>query len=364
SVFIPKPGEPNHYYLFTMEEVEFNSGGPVASQPSGRGLSWFELDATSNGGLGAVVNQQQMLYISSYEGLCAIRNTNGEDYWILITDATSGKLRIYSVTNAGLQFENDYFGNFKNMIKASPNGEWIAVSSANDSTAILPFNTTTGIPGIPVFIHGSGYFEFSSASNYFYFGKENGSTVDIGQYNLSSTNIAGSYSTIPFTSGSFNFMGQMQLAPDHKIYFISNNFVQTYLNAITCASSSTPSIQPNLVTYGSSSAVFFGLPNFDNRIFYSTDTICSNVGLNHIENTESFNILNNPVFSNINIQIKNSDALHSNIEIINLTGEIIESINIFNQPTVAIDVSKLNSGFYLIKIVNEKGSRVKRFIKQ
>ena len=44
SIIIPKPGVDNQYYLFTMEEVEFDIGGSVAGQPFGRGLSYFEID--------------------------------------------------------------------------------------------------------------------------------------------------------------------------------------------------------------------------------------------------------------------------------------------------------------------------------
>lgn len=38
SVIIPRPGQPNQYFLFTMEEFEFNVGGSVPDQPLGRGL--------------------------------------------------------------------------------------------------------------------------------------------------------------------------------------------------------------------------------------------------------------------------------------------------------------------------------------
>ncbi len=44
AVIVPKPGVPNHYLLFTMEEVEFDVGGSVPGQPLGRGLSYFEND--------------------------------------------------------------------------------------------------------------------------------------------------------------------------------------------------------------------------------------------------------------------------------------------------------------------------------
>ncbi|MCB0694267.1 MAG: hypothetical protein KDC19_08530, partial [Saprospiraceae bacterium] len=62
AVFVTKPGVSDHYYLFTMEEAEFYIGGDVPGQPAGRGLSYFELDATLNGGLGEVVDYQETIY--------------------------------------------------------------------------------------------------------------------------------------------------------------------------------------------------------------------------------------------------------------------------------------------------------------
>jgi hypothetical protein len=46
------------YYVFTMDEIEFNSGASDATnatQPLGRGLSYLKVDMTLNGGLGDVI---------------------------------------------------------------------------------------------------------------------------------------------------------------------------------------------------------------------------------------------------------------------------------------------------------------------
>ena len=40
SVIVPAPGEPNVYYLFTMEEFEFDIDVAVPSEPNGRGLRY------------------------------------------------------------------------------------------------------------------------------------------------------------------------------------------------------------------------------------------------------------------------------------------------------------------------------------
>ena len=58
SVIFEAPGEELMYYVFTMDEIEFNSGASDATnatQPLGRGLSYLKVDMTLNGGLGDVI---------------------------------------------------------------------------------------------------------------------------------------------------------------------------------------------------------------------------------------------------------------------------------------------------------------------
>ncbi|HAD11482.1 MAG TPA: hypothetical protein DCF33_03490, partial [Saprospirales bacterium] len=98
AVIVPKPGVPNHYLLFTMEEVEFDVGGSVPGQPLGRGLSYFEIDMLLNAGLGGVVSYSGQILVPSYEGLCAIRHTNGTDYWILVHNDVLG-LAVFPVNS-------------------------------------------------------------------------------------------------------------------------------------------------------------------------------------------------------------------------------------------------------------------------
>ena len=53
----------------------------------------------------------------------------------------------------------------------------------------------------------------------------------------------------------------------------------------------------------------------------------------------------------------------ANIEIINIQGQIIETLNTINTNTT-IDVAKLSGGFYIIKVKTDKGTTVKKFIKE
>ena len=71
------------------------------------------------------------------------------------------------------------------------------------------------------------------------------------------------------------------------------------------------------------------------------------------------NVFPNP--SNDKIEIT---GLHNGtIEIFNIQGQIIKTLNITNTNTT-IDISELSSGAYAIKIVTDDGTIVKKFIKQ
>ena len=125
SVIVPAPGEPDLYYLFTMEELEhYIDATPavLAAEPNGRGFRYFKIDMTLNGGLGDVVEADVPLYDYSFEGLCAIRHANETDYWILINQDTTG-IGVYSVTQNGVQLAGVYptpISNSGSIIKSSP----------------------------------------------------------------------------------------------------------------------------------------------------------------------------------------------------------------------------------------------------
>ncbi|MFM7401124.1 MAG: hypothetical protein ACKO4W_09500, partial [Bacteroidota bacterium] len=139
AVIIPRPGTPDRYYLFTMEEVEYNVGGEVPGQPLGRGLSFFEVDMTQNGGLGGVVDYNEMILVPSYEGLCAVRHQNGTDYWIIAHSDNTG-MSVFPVTAAGVGTPTLYNIISGGIIKGSPDGKWLC-----SSDRILPFDNQTGV---------------------------------------------------------------------------------------------------------------------------------------------------------------------------------------------------------------------------
>ncbi len=78
-------------------------------------------------------------------------------------------------------------------------------------------------------------------------------------------------------------------------------------------------------------------------------------------NEEVFSVYPNPV-SDI-LQITNSSSLQTEIELYNLHGHKIKSIELAEAITQQINVSKLASGIYILRFINEEQTIVRRIIK-
>jgi hypothetical protein len=82
-------------------------------------------------------------------------------------------------------------------------------------------------------------------------------------------------------------------------------------------------------------------------------------GINQIEKISLIEIYPNPANNNLNIKISEK----SNIEILNIEGQIIKSICAIDKATT-IDLSDLASGMYFVKAKMENGIEVKKFVKE
>jgi gliding motility-associated-like protein len=287
SVIIPAPGEPNVYYLFTIDEIEhYVDATPeiLALQPNGRGFRYFKVDMTLNNGLGDVVEADIPVHDYSFEGLCAIRHANESDYWILINQDTTG-IGVYSVTSEGVAlssvFETDT--PLTGTIKASPisgNSEplfYAAYSKVVTSGGLLfDFDLSTGVLSDPEQLPavGSEAVEFSHNSQYLYAtssGLGTG-TQQLVRYNLASAieqgvSVASTQEVIADDITAF----YMQMAPDMKIYYTwLNSSFQTSIGVINCANSDSPTVTSEAFSYsGGEGELFFSLPNFPSWIFYN-----------------------------------------------------------------------------------------------
>ena len=288
SVIIPAPGEPNIYYLFTIDEIEhYVDATPVilASEPNGRGFRYFKIDMSLNSGLGDVIEEDVPVYDYSFEGLCAIRHPNGIDYWILINQDTSG-IGVYQVTSNGIQLTGVYSGPTSNggvsIIKASPNSGDInapCCSKVMSSFGLFDFDLITGVMTFESDLGGNSIQSFEFSHNGFYLYAAMIDTVSLTpsliQYNLLEASQTGQDITTTMQIIQQNFEGlYMQLAPDGKIYYIEYSFFDqsTKLGTINCPNTENPTITPAIFSYpydAVSNFGFFSLPNFPSWIFYN-----------------------------------------------------------------------------------------------
>ncbi|MFT7120449.1 MAG: gliding motility-associated-like protein [Neolewinella sp.] len=148
SIAMPAPGNNQElYYLFTMEEEEFDVGGAVAGQPLGRGLSYFVIDMSLNGGLGGVTSSQQGIYAPAYEGLDATPMADGAGYWVICHNNETGlgaKAAVFALTDTGLGTPSETLMTLGvgGRIKFSPNGQYVYVRGT-----AYDFDTAAGTIG-------------------------------------------------------------------------------------------------------------------------------------------------------------------------------------------------------------------------
>jgi flagellar biosynthesis/type III secretory pathway chaperone len=80
-------------------------------------------------------------------------------------------------------------------------------------------------------------------------------------------------------------------------------------------------------------------------------------GLNHTSD-DSFSMFPNPA-NNLVTVVCNEDV---NIQIADVTGKVIQTIQSSNQKVNMIDTSNLSNGIYMISLINENGRSSRRLI--
>ena len=110
--------------------------------------------------------------------------------------------------------------------------------------------------------------------------------------------------------------------------------------------------------------------NFDSTILTNVDStgyypdiflakLCSSTGITEINSENTINIFPNPAIDNLTIETPQK----SEIEILNIEGQIIKSISVNNNHT-SIDISSFARGMYFVKVKTENGVEVKKFVKE
>lgn len=240
ALIIPAPRSERYFYIFT---IATDDGIPL--------LSYSIVDMGGQGGQGAVIIKNILLAEAGMvtEKITAIRHSNRRDIWILVHGRESNTFYAFLLTQNGIKspvtsnIGTVHTGEISAIgaMKATPNGDKIAVAIFDQGIEVFDFDKTTGQLSAPLNLFRSdlqGYYgvEFSSDGSKLYCSAN--TRASVYQFNME----AGSpdairNSAVEIWSQSNNDQGgALQLASDGKIYRARNNKRQldviTYPNAL------------------------------------------------------------------------------------------------------------------------------------
>lgn len=277
SVIVSRPQVANQYYVFSLECQENATGR----------LFYSMVDMTLNGGLGDVMPSQKQIQLDSNlaEKIIAIPGQQC-NAWAIVKDKSANIYKSYNITPSGIEavpvlsnFGPLINGSTLGVIKASPDYQKIGAASGL-AVQLFDFDNITGelsnamtIDTILNYIDTLAFFyglSFSPDGSKLY--------TTYTQYpNLSSNVISRIYQydvSLPTLSGiiaSKNtpyqtvygqlMLGDLQIAPDGKIYFVQD--ISSWVNTIDAPNlyGAACTISPNSFPIGSNRKSRLGLPN-------------------------------------------------------------------------------------------------------
>ena len=311
GIIVPKPNDPNTYYIFTVDEPHHDNAatyparntGFTESQDDGYNngfnYSTVNLQLTgSNGSIGNITNRNKHLitYDTNPNGdeikykcsekITAVKDASG-GYWVIthfinrfyafrVTSTGVSQTPVVSIVDPYITLSG-YRRNAIGYLKASPNGQKLAIAhsqngtqtgeTTNDGSVYLyDFDKNTGIVSNPVALINSvnAYgIEFSAETKKLYASIRESNVNSIAQFDLESANIPGSILNISNTTAT----GALQLGPDKKIYFTNSATIHLSVINNPEETGSLAGFVMNAITLSSGLATL-GLPPFITSVFY------------------------------------------------------------------------------------------------
>ena len=289
GVIVPKPQDPDKYYIFTVDEPHHDNaavypnqfsgtysdqgGGSVPTDDDGfnNGFNYSLVDMTLNGGLGDIdpieknrplvtydPNDSDEIKYKCAEKITAVKADDCSSLWV-ITHFTDS-FYAFKVGVGGVNPDpvispvgpevpiSGYRRNAIGYLKASPNGNKLAVAHFGFATTpggdapggvyLFDFDNTTGIVSNSIELYGpqngrSPYgVEFSAENRKVYATVNQGAGSQILQWDLNATDIPSSLSIVHTSSTIAS--GALQLGIDKRIYRaqLGQNNVERFLGVI------------------------------------------------------------------------------------------------------------------------------------
>lgn len=306
SLVIPVIDDPQRYYLFTVTELV---------KPEG--FRYSVVNMTLDGGNGDIENKNTLIRAPVCEKLTAVRHCNGRDFWVIVHGWGNANFYSYLISSSGVSSTpvvsaagtsvpatNVEFS--MGCLKASPDGNKIAVAHHRMLAELFDFNNSTGVISNPkkIFAPSENYgtprgpygIEFSPNSKLVYVSGDyfNFSTIQETSYLLQYNALAidepslQASKNIIYTQQAYwaaeNF-GTLQTGPDGKIYMAEMN--QPFISVINYPNNVGAACQfvhaGMNTSYSGGGRSMYGLPSFFPSLFRPTFSFrgaCDGTSLN------------------------------------------------------------------------------------
>ena len=285
---VPHPGNSNQYYIFTTGDVEMNA-------PSR--LHYSIVDMSLNSGNGNIVTGQKnvVLLNNVVERVTGVLHDNCEHYWVITHNNNTSDFYAYLIDNSGLNTTTPTISTIGAAFSAFGDAGFLKVSHDGSMLVntmeysryveLYDFDNSTGAVSnlytIPMVIDAYGA-EFSLDLTRLYISTTD--NQDVYQFDLTSSDIAGSRVTIGNASNGFMPPyrgGALQMGPDGKIYMATLNTYSLDVIANPNGLGSACNFQNAGQTLGTRISKE-GLPTFLQSYLYQTDftfeDTCANSG--------------------------------------------------------------------------------------
>ncbi|NMH86481.1 T9SS type B sorting domain-containing protein [Flavivirga algicola] len=248
AIIVPKPKDPNIYYIFTVSTHFTGIEGSV-----NEGLNYSEVDMRLNNGLGDVTTKNvNLLRYSSEKVSAVLKDCKTEAIWVVtlgtnsrrggMTNGDYNTFHAFEVTDQGVDpngairsvfLKEDLILDPRGYLKISPDGSKIAVANVSNGLYLYNFDKETGIvtDEALVGIHSDNRapygIEFSPNSKFLYASTYNNATDNIDlpethsssliQFDVTFPSIVVSETQVLLDERQL-YRGALQLGPDGRIY--------------------------------------------------------------------------------------------------------------------------------------------------
>ena len=384
-LFIPMPNDSQKIYFF-------HTGFSLLTQTYT--LHYSLIDLGFNAGHGKVTSKNIVIADSTTEHLLALRHGNGRDWWLITKKINANVFIKYLVSSSGIsgpfyQTIGSISYRAEGECSVSKVGDKVGFISSFGNMDVFNFNRCTGdfsnwieLGNSPYNVpQADGWFyygcEFSPNANRFYVSRQKQSFpyhTTILQYTLNFNPISSKTNVLSDSTGFL--LGQMELAPDDKIYIAGFAIAGAldssykYLTVINSPDDSTTNCDlVKFSFYLQGQLIFGGLPNMPHYNLSALDgSACDTLGIDASNNIEGIqkpllNIYPNPANDELTIEILNGIATKE-IEIKNAIGVTVLKFK-QTKPNQQINIKSLAAGVYFIKITFADGeTEIKKMVKE